>query len=108
MADETFGKPVKRFDARNTEVIEVLRTFGPRGEDTTSIPHNPYLLERHACIAYYMDGLQIFDLGDPHNPVQVGYYDTYPQLRYKTYAGARGVFPYLPSRRILVSDMQTG
>ena len=108
MADETFGKPVKVIDVRNPEVIEVLSTFSPRGEDTTSMPHNPYLLGRYAFVSYYMDGLQIYDIGDPRNPVRAGYYDTYPGPDVQTFAGAWGVYPYLPSRRILVSDMQTG
>jgi len=108
MADETFGKPLKVIDARNPEVIEVLSSFGPRGTDTTSVPHNPYLLGHYAFISYYMDGLQIYDLRDPHHPVQAGFYDTYPGPEGQKFAGAWGVFPYLPSRRVLVGDMQTG
>ena len=108
MADETFGKPLKVIDARNPEVIEVLSTFGPRGDDSTSIPHNPYLLGHFAFISYYMDGLQIYDLSDPYHPVQAGFYDTYPGPNVQNYLGAWGCYPYLPSRRILVSDMQTG
>ena len=108
MADETFGKPLKIIDARDPEVIEVLSTFSPRGLDTNSIPHNPYLLGHYVVVSYYMDGLQIYDISDPANPVRAGYYDTYPQADGQKYAGAWGAYPYLPSRRILVSDMQTG
>ena len=108
MVDETFGKPVKVIDARNPEVIEVLSTFAPRGTDTTSIPHIPYLLGHYAFVSYYMDGLQIYDISDPRNPVRAGFYDTYPQPDGQKYAGVWGVYPYLPSRRILASDMQTG
>jgi choice-of-anchor B domain-containing protein len=108
MTDETFGMPVKVIDARNPEVIEVLSNFAPRGTDTTSLPHNPYLLGSYAFISYYMDGLQIYDISDRKQPVRVGFYDTYPRADGQDYAGAWGVYPYLPSRRILLGDMQTG
>lgn len=108
MADETFGMPVKVIDARNTSKIKVISTFSPHGLDTNSIPHNPYLLGQYAFVSYYQDGLQIYDLGDPANPQQVGFYDTYPQESKQQYAGAWGCYPYLPSQKILVSDMQTG
>jgi choice-of-anchor B domain-containing protein len=108
MADETFGMPLKVIDARNPSVINVLSTFSPRPLDTTCIPHNPYLLGHYAFVSYYLDGLQIYDLSDPRNPVRAGYYDTYPGDDVQGYAGAWGCYPYLPSKRILVSDMQTG
>ncbi len=109
MADETFGKPVKVIDTRNPgSGIRVLSTFSPRGLDTNSIPHNPYLLGHYAFVSYYMDGLQVYDLSDPRHPERSGYYDTYPGPDVQGYFGAWGCYPYLPSRRILVSDMQTG
>lgn len=108
MADETFGMPIKVIDASKPSAIRVLSTFSPRPGDTTCIPHNPYILEHYALVSYYMDGLQIYDLKDPRNPVQAGYYDTYPDSAQQQYAGAWGCYPFLPSRRILVSDMQTG
>ncbi len=108
MADETFGLPLKVIDVRNPSIIEVLSTFSPRGTDSTCIPHNPFLLGNYVFISYYQDGLQIFDISDPRHPVQAGYYDTYPAPDAQVYAGAWGCYPYLPSRRILVSDMHTG
>ena len=108
MADETFGMPLKVIDTRNIRDPQVLATFGPRGTDTTSMPHNPYMLGHYAFISYYQDGLQVYDLSDPNNPRQAGYYDTYPGTSIQQFAGAWGCYPFLPSRRILVSDMQTG
>lgn len=108
MADETFGKQVKVIDASDPEQVEVLSMFAPRGNDSLSISHNPYLLGRSAIVSYYMDGLQIYDLTDPRHPVQTGYYNTYLGPRKQDYAGAWGAYPFLPSRKILVSDMQRG
>ena len=108
MADETFGYPLKVIDTRQTDHIKVLSTFSPRGTDNTSIPHNPYMVGHFAFISYYMDGLQVYDLTDPANPVQAGYYLTYTGTPFQGYAGAWGCYPFLPSRRILISDMNTG
>lgn len=109
MADETHGSPMKVIDTRNTNNIEVIGYFMPSPDDTNCIPHNPYILnEDYVLISYYYDGLQIYNFSRPDSPYRVGYYDTYPGQSYKSYAGAWGCYPYLPSHRILVSDMQTG
>jgi hypothetical protein len=75
-------------------------------------PHNPYLLGNKAIIAYYRDGLQIFDVSNPANPVRTGFFDTHPQngVSYtgQPYQGAWGAYPFFPSGNILVSDMQLG
>ncbi len=107
MADETHGLPIKVLDVRNQENLRTLSTFMPR-EDSTCIPHNPFLLGDYALISYYQDGFQIYDLSDPVHPRRVGYYDTYPGDNRKSFSGAWGCYPYLPSGRILVSDMQSG
>ena len=38
----------------------------------------------------------------------MGYYDTFEPNHHDSYMGAWGVYPFLPSGNILVSDMQTG
>ncbi|MDX1409885.1 MAG: hypothetical protein R3330_17165, partial [Saprospiraceae bacterium] len=77
--------------------------------NTNSIAHNPFILGDLAFIAYYHDGLQVFDISDSSNIVNVGYYDTYPNnTNYNGYEGAWGVYPFLPSGRILISDISTG
>ena len=52
--------------------------------------------------------LRVFDISDPSNPIQVCNYDTYSPASYNSYKGAWGVYPYLPSGNIIVSDMQSG
>ncbi|RYZ46182.1 MAG: choice-of-anchor B family protein, partial [Sphingobacteriales bacterium] len=108
MADETHGLPLKVIDTRNLANIRVLSVFGPRMGDTTSVPHNPFIKGDYVYVAYYLDGLQIYNLSDPENPVRAGFYDTYPDPDYKGFAGAWGCYPFLPSGRVLVSDMQRG
>jgi choice-of-anchor B domain-containing protein len=110
MADETHGMPMKVIDTREINNTEVRSYFMPRWLDSTCIPHNPYILnEDYVLISYYFDGLQIYNISNPDSPRRVGYYDTYPGNGVKGgFAGAWGCYPYLPSHRILVSDMQTG
>jgi len=70
------------------------------------------LKDNKVLIAYYRDGLQIFDVSTPSNPVRTGYFDTHPQngstYSGQPYQGAWGAYPFLPSGIVLVSDMQYG
>ena len=70
--------------------------------------HNGIIKGNLLYISYYHDGLRIFDISDPYNPNQIVYYDTYTPSSYNSYKRAWGVYPYLPSGNIIVSDMQTG
>ncbi len=81
--------------------------LAPMHEGAT--PHNPYILGDLVYTSYYEDGLQVFDISDPNNPTTVAYFDTYPEnTMYNGYAGCWGVYPFLPSGNILVSDMEHG
>lgn len=45
----------------------------------------------------------------PHaSPHEVAFFDTYPANNSATFAGAWGVYPYLPSGTIIVSDINRG
>ena len=70
--------------------------------------HNGIIRGELAYIPYYHDGLRVFDISDPNNPTQIWEYDTYIPSDHDSYKGAWGVYPYLPSGNIIVSDMQTG
>jgi choice-of-anchor B domain-containing protein len=70
--------------------------------------HNVFVLGDYAHISYYKDGYVVLDISDPTNPKLAGHYDTYQGTGGGTYDGAWGVYPYLPSGNILVSDMTSG
>ena len=70
--------------------------------------HNIFILGNYAHISYYKDGYVVLDITDPTDPKFVGQYDTYPGTGGGTYNGAWGVYPYLPSGNVIVSDMSTG
>ncbi len=108
MADETWGYKLKAIDVSDPSDITVAKLFGADAESPKSIPHNQILACNYLYVSYYFDGLQVYDVSEPLNPKRVMYYDTYPDETIKNYKGAWGVFPFLPSGNILVSDMQTG
>ena len=68
----------------------------------------------YVFVSGYLDGLQIFSLMDPTNPVTVGYYDTYVgspnarDFRTPVFNGAFGVDVRNEDGLIVVSDMSTG
>ena len=115
MQDENHGYNVKILDVSDLSNISVLSIFNS-GVDPNSMAHNGIIKGDLAYIPYYHDGLRVFDISDPNNPIQTWKYDTYPQditycaihTPHLSYKGAWGVYPYLPSGNIIVSDMQTG
>ena len=58
--------------------------------------------------SYYYDGLQVWDVRDPQNISRVLHFSTSNIPHRPTFEGAWGVYPFLPSGVILVSDMQEG
>lgn len=75
--------------------------------EPTSNIHNVHGRGNFAYLAHYTAGMRVVDVHDPRNPVEVGWYDTYPGPS-GGYAGCWGVYPYFPSGRWIGSDMQTG
>ena len=107
MQDENHGYDVKIIDVSDLNNITVLSTLNS-GENAQSMAHNGIIKGDFLYLAYYHDGLRVFDISDPSNPIQVCNYDTYSPSSYNSYKGAWGVYPYLPSGNIIVSDMQSG
>ena len=109
-----FGLPMLTVDISDlaSGEIEVIKEFkfpllAPEHTDAT--PHNPYVVGDYAYVSYYEDGVVIFDISDPANPSRAAYLDTHPQnVQYNGFAGCWGVYPFLPSGNLLVSDMQSG
>jgi choice-of-anchor B domain-containing protein len=109
-ADETPGKAMKVCDVSDLTDIQVLSTFIAEEPNisTSHLPHNLMYKDGYAFVSHYNDGLQIFDLRNRENPISIGYFDTYPTEHHSDYRGAWGIYSFLPSGRILVSDRQTG
>ena len=108
MADETFGSPIKILDISDPSDIEVLATVSS-GVNDLSVPHNQIIHENKVYSSYYFDGVYVWSIIDPENPILLGFYDTSSVPNQgSSLEGAWGVYPFLPSGRLLVSDIQTG
>ncbi len=107
LADETPGLEMKICDVSDPTDIQVLSTCSSE-VDPGSMAHNQMITGDYLFTAYYHDGLVIHDISDPSDPKLVASYDTYSPPDHDSYRGAWGVYSFLPSGRILVSDMQYG
>jgi choice-of-anchor B domain-containing protein len=92
-------------DLNNITELDRIRTgiFDP----TQVIPHNTHVYGDFLVTSYYTSGLQIVDATHPDILVETAYYDTSP-LTGDGFHGAWGAYPYLPSKNILVSDIEEG
>gem|GEM_PF-1720581 len=108
MIDETHGTPIKVLDLKNPSLPSVVALIQANDTVDVSIAHNPMVRGHYLFIAHYYDGLQVFDISNPRQPVHKWYYPTSHLPHARGYAGAWGVYAQLPSGTILVSDMQNG
>lgn len=115
MADETQGSDLKLIDISDPANIsnDDIWTFFSELEGASapgaSVAHNPFIEGDLAYIAYYHDGIQVFDISNPQDIQLLAFYDTYPQNDdYVGYEGAWGVYPYFPSGNIIGSDQTNG
>jgi choice-of-anchor B domain-containing protein len=106
-ADETNGKRVKKCAFNGTTVTtNPMQLFG-YNHLNGSVPHNIMANDTFAFVAYYNEGLRVFDLRYTP-PIEVAHYDTYPEDNFFKLNGNWGVYSNLPSKRILAMDRQYG
>ena len=105
-ADETEGKRIKKCSVANNHSLTIDQVFGSDYENN-SVPHNIMITNEFAYVAYYNEGLRVFDLRYPI-PQEIAHYDTYPDDSPFKMFGAWGVYSDLPSGRIIVSDRTYG
>src|SRR5690606_19925118 len=83
-----------------------VRNWTPAGINNT-IVHNVEIVGDTAYVAHYEAGVRVLNIIDPENPIEIGWYDTYPSSNSNTYSGNWGVYKF-PSGKIIASDRQTG
>lgn len=106
-AEENNGYDLKVVDATDVMNLELLSTFNSEVNEY-SIAHNLMIRDDLVYLSYYWDGLQVFDISNPENPVRVAFYDTYEPENFGGYNGAWGVYALLPSGNVLISDIANG
>lgn len=101
--EETTGKTIKVWDISNLSNITLTdNILAPTG-----LAHNTHLKGDYAYVSHYADGLRIYDISDPSDIFEAGYYDSYASPG-GGFVGAWGAFPFFASGKVLISDMQTG
>ncbi len=69
-----------------------------------AIDHNLIIRGDRVYQANYSTGMRVTDISDPTNPVETGFFDTFPADNRQDFVGLWGVDPSLPSGIILASD----
>lgn len=109
MSDENHGADMKVVNVSTKNEPRLVTTFDAGSSELFDIPHNQIVVGDQLYVSYYFDGLQVFDISDPREPSVAWSYDTSSEPHTNgVYRGAWGVYPFLPSGLILVSDMQEG
>ncbi len=75
---------------------------------TSVIDHNLFVRGDLLFQANYTAGLRVLDISEREHPVEVAFFDTYPWGDPVQFAGAWGVYPYLPDGVVLVSSIGEG
>ncbi|HWA05717.1 MAG TPA: T9SS type A sorting domain-containing protein, partial [Ignavibacteria bacterium] len=88
----------------NDPVLESM--WRPPGIDS-AIGHNIEIYGNFALLAHYSAGVRVLNISDHVNPVEIAWYDTYPQNNGSNYDGCWGVYLF-PSGKIIASDRSTG
>lgn len=104
--DETGGKKLKKCTVEANHEVEIKSYFGTNFNEN-SVPHNIVLTNEFAFVAYYNEGLRVYDIR-PRVPIEIAHYDTYPDEHFFNMNGAWGIFAGYPSGNLLVSDRHYG
>lgn len=107
--DEYYGlEPTTRtlvFDISDLSNTTFVNDF------TTGLPstdHNLYVNGNLIFESNYTSGVRVFDAADPVNPVEIAWFDTYPENNNTGFEGAWNVYPFFPSGTVIVSDINRG
>jgi len=103
VCDELNYGTMKVFDLQHLLLHPMIRkiTVNP-----LAIVHNVHVKRDTAFVAYYTEGVRLFDLSDPDLPVEWGWYDTYGSFS----GGFHGIWDVasFPSGTFIGSDIESG
>jgi len=77
---------------------------------TSAIDHNLHVQGNRVFEANYTSGLRVLEFGDlaARDIREIAFFDTFPGDDGRSFQGAWSVYPYLPSRTLIVSDIGNG
>lgn len=104
--DETQGTKIKLCSIDDLALIQVDEVFGT-ADYLQYTPHNVFLLNKLAFVAYYNEGLRIFDISK--KPIkEIAHYDTFTEETLYKMNGAWGVYVFETTNQVVVADRQNG
>jgi len=108
-ADETAGTKIKKATLNEDFSLTIQNFFGIENTPYDKTPHNIQCSNEFVFVAYYNEGLRIYDLRS-NPPLEIAYYDTHVDEQGNVFSmwGAWGIYTLLPSQRILISDRNSG
>ena len=89
-------------DMSNIQEIDRIQS----NPESNSIPHNTHVDGNFLITSWYRDGTTVHDISNPHNLVQVAYYDSYAGSG-DGFDGCWGTYPFLPSGNIISSEINS-
>lgn len=106
--DETLSPPgrLKIWNIQDLNNVTFQTQWTPPGF-SNSVVHNVEIYDTLAVIAHYSAGVRVLNISDPTNPVEIAWYDTYPEHNLTSYDGCWGVYKF-PSGIIIASDRKHG
>jgi len=107
--DERSNSYIASYDITDPgNIIELDRWRQAATEGLGNIVHNVYVWQQDwLLVAYYANGTVIVDGSRPDNLVEVGNFDSFLGAD-GGFPGVWGTYPWLPSKKILSSDRNTG
>jgi choice-of-anchor B domain-containing protein len=103
--DYNLNTTVRLFELSDLRAPSLLSTWsGPTG----AIDHNGFVRGNRYYMSNYTRGMTVLDISNTADPKEVGYFDTFPVSDNTSFNGAWGVYPYLPSGVVLISDISSG
>ncbi len=117
--DQQFLYVQDELDERDRGLATTLRVFsiadltsplalGAWTGPTDAIDHNGFVRGNRYYMSNYTRGLTVLNISDPASPVSIGHFDTYPATDAAGFPGNWGVYPFLPSGNIVLSDIDSG
>lgn len=106
LGTETAPGNLKVWNVSDLDDITLVNIFNPYPFDKTT-SHNVEIYNNYAFIAYYSAGVKVLNISNPVNPVEIGWFDTYPDDNGANFNGCWGIY-YFPSGKIIASDRKRG
>ena len=76
--------------------------------ENTASDHNLYIVGDLMYQSNYNSGLRVFDVSDPENPSQVGFFDTVPGEDFPAMGGSWSNYPFFKSGIVVVTSGREG